>query len=245
MQQVETEVKTIAALGNVALAARALHRATNAPSHLPHIVVFSGPSGFGKTSAASYLATRYGAYYVECRSTTTRKSLLEMILKRMGIPAEKTVNAMLDQVCDQLEHSGRCLIIDEMDYLVDKSVVAIVQDIYEGSNGSPMMLIGEESLPKKLKKWERFHGRILDWTAAQPADLEDVATLASFYCDRAKIAPDLLAHVHSVARGSVRRVCVNLDLVQEEALTKGLSIITLADWGNRPLYTGDAPARRG
>lgn len=233
----------MAALGNVALAAKTLHRAMNAPAHLPRMVVFYGPSGFGKSSAASYLVTRYGAYYVEVKSTTTRKALLKMILKRMGIKPENTVDTMLEQVCEQLSVSGRPLIIDELDHLVDKAAVEIVRDIYEGSQ-SPVMLIGEECLPKKLKRWERFHGRILEWAAAQPADIEDAITLANFYCDRAKIAPDLLAHVHNMARGSVRRICVNLDLIQEEALAQGLYTITLAEWGNRPLYTGEAPTRR-
>ena len=34
-----------------------------------------------------------------------------------------------------------------------------------------IVLIGEELLPQKLQAWERFHGRILDWVAAEPGSI--------------------------------------------------------------------------
>jgi DNA transposition AAA+ family ATPase len=243
MHQVATQVKTVAALGNVALATSTLLRAMSAPEHLPRMVVFSGPSGFGKSYAASYLAARYQAYYIECKSTWTRKVVLQQILKRMGITPEATVNSMLEQVCEQLAVSGRALIVDEMDYLVEKSAVEIVRDIYEGSQ-APIMLIGEELLPKKLKRWERFHGRILDWAAAQPADLDDAMTLAEFYCRELEVDADAVAIIQKKANGSVRRICVNLELAQEEAIKAALSRITAEFVLNLNLYTGEAPARR-
>ena len=243
MHQVATQVKTVAALGNVALATSTLLRATNAPEHLPRIVVFSGPSGFGKSYAASYLSTRYHAYYIECKSTWTRKVVLEQILRRMGIAAEGTTNSMLEQVCEQLAVSGRPLIVDEMDYLVDKKAVEIIRDIYEGSQ-APIMLIGEELLPKKLKRWERFHGRILDWAAAQPADLDDAATLAEFYCHQIPVDDEAVSIIQKRSSGSVRRICVNLEMAQEEAMKAGHSRITAEFLRALKLYTGEAPARR-
>ena len=72
----------------------------------------------------------------------------------MGIPAAKTTAANLDLICEQLAASQRPLILDEADYLVAKAgMVELVRDIYEGSQ-SPIMLVGEEMLPNKLKKYE-------------------------------------------------------------------------------------------
>lgn len=243
MHQQAMQVKTVAALSNVALATRSLHRAMSAPEHLPRMVVLYGPSGFGKSSAASYLSTRYQAYYIECKSIWTRKVVLQQILKRMGITPEATTNAMLDQVCEQLAISGRPLIIDEMDHLVEKSAVEIVRDIYEGSQ-SPIMLIGEENLPRKLKRWEKFHSRILDWAAAQPVDFDDALTLAEFYCTKAEIDDDAVAVLHREAKGSARRIAVNLEMAQEEAAKEGITRITADFLGKLTLYTGDAPSRR-
>lgn len=233
---------TIAPLTNVALAMNLLERAVNRQPGLPGMVVLSGPSGFGKSNAAAYVANRFDCIYVECKSTWTKKALLSEILREIGItvPAH-TIYDMYNQICAGLD--GRPIIIDEMDHIVDRQAVEIVRDLYEGTQ-APMLLIGEEKLPAKLERWERFHGRILDWQPAQPVSLEDTAHLARLYCPGLTVGEDLLIRVHELARGSVRRVCVNLAKIHEEAKRAGAESIGLAEWGKRELYTGKAPARR-
>jgi len=234
---------TVAPLRNVGLCIKALERSMNRPAHLPGMVAFYGPSGFGKTFAACYTANKYNAIYVECKYTWTKKALLSAIARESGLTPAKTLYELTDQICEYLALENRPLIIDEMDHIVEKKAVEIVRDLYDGSQAT-ILLIGEEKIPQKLKRWERVHGRILDWVPAQPADMEDARVLAKFYCSKVEIQDDLLSRVAEVARGSVRRICVNLARIEEEALGQGLEKIGLAEWGNRPLWTGDAPARK-
>lgn len=236
-------VNTIAMLGNVAICMAALERAMHRPAHLPGMVVLYGPSGWGKSTAAAYVANHYRAYYVEAKSTWNKKHILLAILTEMGVAPAKTIPLMAEQISEQLVLSGRPLIIDEMDHIADKNATEIVRDLYEGSN-APILLIGEERLPTKLKAWERFHGRVLDWVPAQPADLDDALRLRDLYCRKVAIKDDLVARIHEISRGSVRRICVNLERVQSEAVANGLKEIDLAGWGNRTLFTGEAPQRR-
>lgn len=243
MNQPPPIVNTVAPLTNVARCMASLQRAIERPIHLPGMVVFHGPSGFGKSTAAAYVRNKLDAIYVECKSTWTKKALLTEILFEMGIAPEKTIYAMFNQICEYLGSTGRALIIDEMDHLVDKKAVEIIRDIYEGSQ-APILLIGEEQLPAKLERWERFHGRILDWTAATAVTLEDVAHLARLYCPKLQIDENLLLQIHKLAQGSVRRVCVNLARIQEEANKGGLDRIGTSDWGDCQFYTGKAQARR-
>jgi len=168
---------------------------------------------------------------------------LAAILKYMGVSPASTIYEMADQVCEQLANSNKPLIIDELDHLVHKNAVEIIRDIYEGS-GAAILLIGEERLPEKLKRWERFHGRVLDWVPAQPSDLADSRHLARLYCREVAISDDLLDAVHKASRGSARRICVNLERVQDEAIGQGLAEINLVDWAQREFFTGDAPVRR-
>lgn len=234
---------TTAPLTNVSLCVRALQRALDRPAHLPGMVCFYGPSGWGKSTAAAYATNKLGAYYIECKSSWTRRAVLMAILHEMGIQPENTIYQMADQVYEQLAVSCRPLIIDEMDHMVSKGAVEIIRDIYEGSKAA-ILLIGEEKLPLKLKRWERFHNRVLDWVPAQPADDEDCRHLARLYCRRAGIKKDLLDRIRQASRGCVRRVCINLELVQEEAVSLGLPEIGLVDWGSREFFTGEAPARK-
>ena len=174
----------------------------------------------------------------------TRKTLLEKILIEMSLKPHGTIPALLDQACAQLAASNRMLIIDEFDYCVrSDAMVELVRDLHEGSGAAPILLLGEELLPQKLKKWERMHSRILSWIPAQPVSLDDAAALAGIYCPDVHVANDLLAHIVQIAGGSVRRVSVNLSHIAETAALEGWSSADLAAWGKRPMYTGDAPRR--
>jgi DNA transposition AAA+ family ATPase len=205
--------------------------------------VLYGPSGYGKTIAVSNAATRYRAVYVECRSYFTKKSLLLTILDEMAIRPGNTIYEMVKQIAEQLVLSQRPLIIDEMDHIVDRNLVEIVRDIYEVSNAA-ILMVGEEKFPSKLKRWERFHNRILDWQPAEPADLDDAKKLAKLYSPDVPIGEDLLARIVEVTRGVTRRVCVNVENVRQEAKKSGERAIDLKTWGSRGFYTGEAPLRR-
>lgn len=234
---------TVAPLCNVSLCMAAIQRAVERPAHLPGMVILFGPSGWGKSTAAIYVANMTRAYYVQARSTWTRKAMLIAVLREMGIAPARTVFEMTEQVAEQLSLSGRPLIVDEMDHLVDRKLVELVRDIYEASQAA-ILLIGEECLPGKLKRWERFHGRVLDWVPAQPIDLPDARLLRELYCHRVTIADDLLEHLVKISRGSARRLCVNLERVQAEAACLGMTQMDHKTWGGRELFTGEAPRRR-
>lgn len=233
-----------AQLRNVIALLTGVERAENRPAHLPGLVCFYGPSGWGKSYAAAYVANVKNAYYVELKSTWTVKYLLQAICREMSISYSNsdTLAVLGEMVTEQLILSGRALIIDEFDYLVDRNKVDVVRDLFEGS-AAPVILIGEEQLPNKLKRWERTHGRILDFIPAQPASFEDAQALRDLYCKKVKIADDLLEEVCKSARGSVRRICVNLERIQQTAITMAMREIGLSDW-NEPFFTGDAPLRR-
>lgn len=231
-----------APLANVGLTVSALQGAMTRPAHLPGIVVLYGPSGLGKSTAAAVAAMQLQAYYVQAKSSWTRKAVYQSILKVMGIVPAKTIYEMEDQVAAQLAASGRPLIVDECDHLVAKSSIEIVRDIYEAS-GAAILLIGEEHLPAGLARWERIHNRVLEWVPAQYATMTDARALRNLYCDRVAVEDDLLAKIHEVSKGVARRICVNLERAQQAGLGLGKKAMSLADWGKRPLYTGEAPVR--
>jgi len=234
---------TIAPLTNVALGSAALQQAMNARAHLPKIVVVYGFSGAGKSTLAGYLANKHRAYYVEAESAWTATDLTETILLDMGIAPLPRIAQKTSQIAEELVLSQRPIIIDEFDHIVNKKMVEVVRDIYNKSH-APMLLLGEEQMPNHLRRWERFHRRVLKWQPMQPTDIEDVRCLARLYCDRVHVHDDLLQLINKTARGSAGRVTINLEEVREQALAEGRADADRAWWGDRPLYTGEAPARR-
>ena len=228
---------------NVDLLMELVSRIVGRPDpNLPGMGTFYGPTGYGKSMAVCAAAVPYKAYYVQMRSLWTRKYLLEMILQRMSITPFRTMPQMLTQIGGQLARSGRPLIIDETDLLVGKGMIEVVRDIYESSQGT-VILVGEETLPDTLEQVERVHGRMLDWVAAQPTEIEDARIFAGHHCQGIEVADDLLETIVEASKGSARYVCTNLARVAEFARVNNLPSLNSASY-TWALFTGTAPKRR-
>lgn len=236
--------ETTAPLTNVRLCYELMDRVVRREAHLPGMAVFYGHSGWGKTVAAILGAQKFKAHYVEVGDSWTKKTFLQKVLHAVGKPTRGTIADLVDAVIFELGVEQTPLIIDEFDFVVDKKYLETVREIHDKS-GAPIILIGEELLPSKIAaQSERFHNRVLDWVAAQPANERDTAHLAKLYCRDVTIAPDLLDAIHTRCEGRIRRICVNLDKVVEVSRLNGLDTVSLADWGDRKFFTGVAPARR-
>lgn len=242
MKDKKPVVNGFAPLTNVALCLSALETAIGRAQHLPGLVAFYGPSGWGKSNAATYCANVHRAYHVQVKSMWTRKAFLLALLKEMGVAPADTCYEMVNQISEQLSLSGRPLIIDEFDHLVTQRSVEMVRDIYEGSE-APILIIGEEMLGHKLKQWERFHGRVLQFVPAQPANLEDAEHLREFYVKKAQVEDDMLEYLVERLAGNVRRISTNLTYVEEVGLKEGKRKIDRDWWGERPLITGEVLQR--
>lgn len=242
-QPAEKLNETTAPLTNVALFLSGVTRTLERPRHLPGFISFTGPAGYGKTTAAIYSINKCRAYYIDCRDSWNKKAFFLNLCQRMGLKARATIAEMNDQICEQLLVSGRPLVIDQVDNVVARGYIESLRDIHDGAGNAPIILIGEDDLNNKLKRWERVHSRVLDFILARPADYSDAEHLRSLYCRRAAIGNDLLAHIHRGAAGSCRRICVNLERYEKEAISRGLDTIDLNDVKDLPLFTGDAPVR--
>lgn len=244
MAEMKTNFNSVAPLRNVSGLVSLIDRLENRTPGLPGLGVFYGYSGFGKTTAAIYAANSCDAYQVQMKSTWTQKKLCQSLLQEMSIEPAKTIADMVDQISEELALSQRVLLIDEADFLVKRSMIEIVRDIYE-SSGSPVVLIGEERLPRNLEKWERVHGRVLAWLPAEPACLEDVDLLAKIYAPEVDLDVNFQKLLLKESKHSIRRVCVNLELVSEYSKVHGGNVVDLATWKERKFIPCHAPAPRG
>lgn len=236
-------VSKIVPLTNVGLLAGALGRAQSRPAGLPGLIAMYGPSGYGKSASAAFAANLHRAYYVECRDTWSKKAFLLAVLRELSILPARTMSEMIDQIAVQLSTSGRPLIVDDVQYLLDKALANILTDIYNASEGT-IVLIGEERVPSSLQRLERLHNRVLEWVPAQPATLDDVRKLAEQSYPGIVFGDDLLADLSKATKGCLRRVAVNLYKVKSEAEAMMVDRVDLAIWGQRGWFTGEAPARR-
>ena len=236
-------VNTIAPIANVTLMSQLMDRCVNRAPGLPGMATFYGPSGYGKTFAAIFAANQFRAYHVQMKSTYTAKHLVQMIAREIGLEETGTIARLVDRIGEQLALTQRPLIVDEADFLVSKRLIEVIRDLYELSEAA-IILIGEEHLPVRLEKWERVHGRMLDWIAAQPVSARDAAHLAKIYCPGIEVEEKLFKKLIDQSGASARRISVNLNTIREFAKTKRLERVTFDDWKDRDFPTGRAPKGR-
>ncbi|MGR3468990.1 MAG: AAA family ATPase [Shimia sp.] len=207
------------------------------------IGVFYGWSGLGKTWAGTHVAVQYQAICVQCVELWSKKDFLNAILNEMAIPPRGTSTDRFNQAAQFLAASGRPLIIDEVDYMVDKKYINLIRDLHDQSEAA-IILIGEEELPQKLTKWERVDGRVLKYSGAEPADLRDAKLLASAYAEGLAVSDEVLGHLVDRSNGSTRRIVGDLVDLKEKALRDGVRELRLGDFDGEVVGRGPAPMPR-
>ena len=243
MSQPYLSVKDIEPLINVRLLNAALLRTKDRPGHLPGIVGCFAPPGWGKTCAATLIANNHDCAHIELKSYWNRKTFFESLCVELGIQLKRaTIGAMGQAISQQLGRTRQPLIIDEIDIAIQKGFIDDIRAIFEDSR-TVVIIIGEETLPQDLLRWERFHSRVLEWVPMEPPAMKDTEALVSRFCRTGiTIAPDLVEELHSQSGRSVRRICVNIERVQEFARENGLESVDLAIWKaqtEKTFYTGD------
>jgi DNA transposition AAA+ family ATPase len=239
-----SQAGSIAPLKNVATLMMMIEALRTRAVGLPGIGVFSGDSGYGKSVAAQYAMNKTSAIYIEVRHYWAKKTFCEALLAELGQHRPRgTIASMMGDIIHRLgDAPDRPLIIDEADKLVDGRMIEFVRDIHETTQ-VPVVLIGEELLPKKLEQHERVHNRVLDFQLAQPCDDEDTAVLARFLCRDVEIAPDLLEDIRKQTAGKARRIATTLHEVGQFARNHGLTTVERRSYQGR-IFTGETPIRR-
>lgn len=234
---------SIAPLQNVAAMMALIETLKTRPQISSGFGCFSGHSGYGKSFAARYAQNRADCLYIEVRSFWTRKTFCRAVLAELSIERPRgTISDMMEEIAFSLgDDPGRAVIIDEADVLVDKNMIELARDIQEMTS-APVILIGEEKLPEKLKRFERIDNRVLERVLAQPCDIDDAKVLARIICPNLTLADDLLQHFIDRTKGRTRRVANTLHEAATVARNKGLSALDRASFDGT-VYTDEIPTR--
>ena len=234
---------TLAMLKNVGRCMELVNALSERGPDRPGIGVFYGHPGFGKTKSSIYAQNKARAVLVEVGESWTKKTLLKHILIEAGADPRGTIADMADAVITRLGDDQRLVIIDEADKLADKNMLELVREVQDKSD-CPMLLIGEERLPAKIKAAsDRLADRVLDCVPAEPCDLADARALTELYYPSLAVADDLLDAIRANSAGRARRIVENLWRVQQFARNAGLCEVDAGSFRGR-FYTGQMPAPR-
>ncbi len=243
-QPVNPGFGSVAPLKNVAECMAVAQKIIDRPAGVDGLGLFYGPSGYGKSKASQYVQNKFKAIYIEVFEYWNKQKLCKAILSELGVANPKgTFIELMDQILRTLQDDpNRLLIIDEADKLIDKHMIEFVRDIYKGAR-IPVLLVGEERLPDKLKAYERCENRVTGFGMANPCDLTDAQHLARIYQRQLSVSDDLLGHIVHETNGVTSRVVTSLAEVGQWARANQLLEVDLKAYSGS-IFTGRAPRRR-
>ena len=162
----------------------------------------------------------------------------------MAKPSGTVTDMIEDAVRIMVSNIRRPLIVDEAHHVAHKKFVDVLRELHDKSL-APIILIGEETLPKQLEQFERVHNRMLDWVGAVPCDMDDFRQLAKFCSPNIQIQPDLAQAILERTKGNTRRIVVNLERAEQTARQIGQTTLTLEGFGGSArIITSRAPDPR-
>lgn len=235
----------IAPISNVLKVQDATDQLLSRSLGMPGMGLISGPTGYGKTTAATWLINQVNGVYVRAIALTTPSVILESICLELDIPRRRGCAAMISDIVQELTQTGRPLFIDEADYLVTKrALIDTLRDIHDLST-MPVILIGEESMHTKLKTNPRLTRRMAEHVKFEPASLADAHVLSKRLAE-VEINADLIAKLAQNAGGSVGLLVVGIEKIEKAAKLAGMQHIALADWpSTESFFVGVPPKLEG
>lgn len=224
----------VAKTKNLSNLARAADQLRTRNIGTPGIGLIWGPSGLGKTTAATWFCDEYDAVYVRAWSTWTPGAMLGAICAALDLPAQTRIASAIDQIVLALSRTQRPLFVDEADYLLGSArLLDTLRDLHDVSS-APVIVVGMGEFRRRAERREQFAGRVTARVEFRPADLEDARTTATAMLERVRPADDLLARLVQETGGSMRRIVSGLAQVERLAMRRRLAEVSLADWGTRP-----------
>lgn len=205
---------------------------------LPGIAVASGDSGIGKSTGLTWLSTtKLNAVYVRAMQLWSPSSMLRTIATELDIDPPRQLDDMTKAIVAELSRTGRPLIVDEADYVVDQTrLLNALRDLHDLST-MPLILVGMGEFVRKLRArldQKQFTGRVALELEFSPLDRADVKVVADTLTD-IKLDEELMQMLVDQSQGITRLVCVGLARIEAYAKKHNLKTVTAKQWDNQPL----------
>ncbi len=142
-------------------------------SEVPKMGLIYGDPGLGKSQTAIWWSSRNDVIYVRAENDMTNHGILEKIVEELGESPSKKSRTLMKQCIAHLRLKPQIIIIDEIDYLINRyKVVETLRDLHD-LTGVPVVLIGMHESKTKLGKFRHLYDRISEIVEFKPFSKDD------------------------------------------------------------------------
>lgn len=213
-----------------------------ADSSTERMLLLSGATGTGKTTAAIHLMNETGALYVQASPAWTLTSMYRAIAHAIGVELKGRAADLEQVIVGEMGRKGRALIVDELDHLLLPGASATLRMLealrsLHDQSGMPILLIGMDQIERKLRARQQLFRRIYQTVNFTDLDREDMRIVADALCP-VPIADDWLDALHTATKGRISYVNNNIQKARHRAKSSRWPEITLAAWGGPLFHVG-------
>lgn len=192
-------------------------------NEVPKMGLIYGDPGLGKTQTAVWWATKNDAVYVRAQNKMTCRWLLEKIVYELGESPSRKMADLIEQCITHLRLKPQVIIIDEVDYLINRHrIVETLRDLHD-LTGVPIVLIGMQEAKTKLGKYRHLYDRISEIIEFKPFSKDDLDVIVEELSE-IKIT-DEAKEIFFEKTNRFRQVIKGISLLENLAKTNGLNKI--------------------
>ena len=189
-------------------------------NEVPKMGLIYGDPGLGKTQTAVWWATNNDAVYVRAQNKMTCRWLLEKIVYELGESPSTKMADLIEQCITHLRLKPQVIIIDEVDYLINRHrIVETLRDLHD-LTGVPIVLIGMQEAKTKLGKYRHLYDRISEIIEFKPFSKDDLDIIVEELSE-IKIT-DEAKEIFFEKTNRFRQVIKGISLLENLAKTNGL-----------------------
>lgn len=189
-------------------------------NEVPKMGLIYGDPGLGKTQTAVWWATNNDAVYVRAQNKMTCRWLLEKIVYELGESPSRKMADLIEQCITHLRLKPQIIIIDEVDYLINRNrIVETLRDLHD-LTGVPIVLIGMQEAKTKLGKYRHLYDRISEIIEFKPFSKDDLDVIVEELSE-IKIT-DEAKEIFFEKTNRFRQVIKGISLLENLAKTNGL-----------------------
>ena len=190
---------------------------------VPKMGLIYGDPGLGKSRTAVWWATQNDAVYVRAQNKMTCRWLLEKIVYELGESPSRKMADLIEQCITHLRLKPQVIIIDEVDYLINRHrIVETLRDLHD-LTGVPIVLIGMQEAKTKLGKYRHLYDRISEIIEFKPFSKDDLDVIIEELSE-IKIT-DEAKEIFFEKINRFRQVIKGISLLENLAKTNGLNKI--------------------
>lgn len=192
-------------------------------NEVPKMGLIYGDPGLGKTQTAVWWATNNDAVYVRAQNKMTCRWLLEKIVYELGESPSRKMADLIEQCITHLRLKPQIIIIDEVDYLINRHIIVeTLRDLHD-LTGVPIVLIGMQEAKTKLGKYRHLYDRISEIIEFKPFSKDDLDVIVEELSE-IKIT-DEAKEIFFEKTNRFRQVIKGISLLENLAKTNGLNKI--------------------